>query len=69
MLLPFIFLYYILPWHFYRPQGEGNAFTGSIPASSSHSQPMGHFSVEWWNNGILPLKAMERPGAVRPVAV
>ena len=22
----------------------------------SHSQPMGHFSVEWWNSGIVPIK-------------
>ena len=24
--------------------------------NGSHSQPMGHFSVEWWNSGIVPVK-------------
>ena len=28
----------------------------AVPAGSSHSQPMGHFSVEWWNSGIVPIK-------------
>ena len=28
-----------------------------VPAGSSHSQPMGHFSVEWWNDGIVPGKS------------
>ena len=28
----------------------------TVPAGGSHSQPMGHFSLELWNSGIVPVK-------------
>ena len=28
----------------------------TAPAGGSHSQPMGCFSVEWWNSRIVPVK-------------
>ena len=37
-----------------------------VPAGGSHSQPMGHFSVEQWN---CTSQIMEWPGTVRPAAL
>ena len=38
----------------------------AIPAGDSHSQPMGHSSVEQWN---CTSQIMERPGTVRLAAL
>ena len=36
------------------------------PASpQSYPQPVGHFSVEWWNSGIEPVKPEKGPGTGR----
>ena len=37
---------------------------GGIPASGSHSQPVGHFSVEWWNGTSQTVKPFETGGFV-----
>ena len=40
-----------------------------VPVSSSHSRLMGHFSVQQWNVGIVPVEVMEWLGTVRPAAL